>query len=71
MKNSSVCRHLLWKCSFMSFLMILQYIPGSSGFSMVSWCYWVDCNPPPPVRLRLFGVSRFAGGGVFLRYWVF
>lgn len=47
--------------------MILQYIPGSSkkgssGSSMVSWCYWVDRNPPTSMR-HLFGVSRFGEGG--------
>lgn len=32
-------------CSGNVWLMILQYIPGSSGWLMVSWCYWVSHKP--------------------------
>lgn len=68
MRNSSVCRHLLWKCSFMSFLMTLQYIPGSSREKF----WFLDgqlvllggSRPPRPFRLQLLGVSRFEGVGV-------
>jgi len=54
---------------FKSFLDVItvhsRFFEKSSGSSMVSWCYWVD--PDPPFRLPHMGVSRFEG---FLRYWV-
>lgn len=40
--------------------MILQYIPGSSGWLMVSWCYWVSHKPClPPQRECFFFLVLF------------
>lgn len=61
-------------CSGNVLLMILQYIPGSSGWLMVSWCYWVSHKPClPPWRecfvlffwegLVLFEVLGLSGWG--------
>lgn len=63
--NSSVCRHLLWKRSSLWYYSTFQVLlKRCSGASMVSWCYWVDANPP----FRLLWVSVYEG---FLRYWLF
>ena len=64
--NSSVYRHLLWKCKLVSccLSMMLQYIPGSSpeeGRSsaalsslVIGWCYWgggaLTHLAPPPLE---------------------
>lgn len=54
-------------------LMILQYIPGSTGWLMVSWCYWVSQKPCLPLRRESFVFFCFffgvGGGGWFGFIW--
>lgn len=56
-------------CSGNVLLMILQYIPGSSGCLMVSWCYWVSHKPFLPRRRECFSVGFFWGGRGFGFIW--
>lgn len=68
MGNSSVCRHLLWKCSMYGFFWwyystFQVLLKKSSGSSMVSWCYWVYWTPTPPPSGSTPWESIDLGGG--------